>query len=92
MTRYRTGKLEFRQIATTVRAWEKLEVPIDPRATRFAKLQSLRLEDVVRFAETHSKSRPRLISIVGDRTKFDLAEAAKKSDVVAVSLKDIFAY
>ena len=91
-TRYRTGKLEFRQIATTVRAWEKLEVAIDPRPARFARLQALRLEDVMRFAETHSKGRPRLISIVGDRSKFDLAEAAKKSDIVPVSLKEIFAY
>src|SRR5438094_8291909 len=69
LSRYRTGKIGFRDIAGTVRSWDRLEVPIDPRKERFTKIQRLGLDQVVQFHNGHLKGRPRLISIVGDKRK-----------------------
>ena len=92
ISRYRTGKLGFREILGAVRSWERLEVPIDPRKERFARIQKLGLDQVVQFQSQHLKSRPRLISILGDRKKIDLDRLKKNGAVTELALKDIFAF
>jgi predicted Zn-dependent peptidase len=92
ISRYRTGKLGFREILGAVRSWERLEVPIDPRKPRFEKIQRLDLADVLQFQKDHLKGRARLISIVGDKTKFNLEELKKQGTVTEVELKDIFVF
>jgi len=92
VSRYRTGKLTFREIARAVRGWEKLDLPIDPRPARFARLQTARLPDVVTFHDEHASSHARLISILGDRSKFDLSAIGKNADVEAVDVSDLFSY
>ena len=92
ISRYRTGKLGFREIIGAVRSWERLEVPIDPRKPRFEKIQRLSLADVLQFQKAHLKGRARLISIVGDKTKFNLEPLKKHGDVTELELKDIFAF
>ena len=74
ISRYRTGKLGFREIIGAVRMWERLEVPIDPRKARFEKVQHLGLDDILQFDKAHLQGRPKLISIVGDKKKIDLEE------------------
>jgi predicted Zn-dependent peptidase len=90
ISRYRTGKVGFREIIGAVRSWERLEAPIDPRKERFAKVQSLDLDQVVRFQKQHLKGRPNLISIVGDKKKFDLDRLKKHGAITELELKDIF--
>jgi predicted Zn-dependent peptidase len=92
ISRYRTGKLGFREILGAVRSWERLEVPIDPRKERFARMQRLGLDQVVQFQQEHLKGRPRLISIVGDKKKFDPDKLKKNGGVTELNLKDIFAF
>jgi predicted Zn-dependent peptidase len=92
VSRYRTGKLGFREIIGAVRSWERLEVPIDPRKPRFEKIQRLGLADVLQFQKDHLKGRARLISIVGDMTKFNLDQLKKQGDVTELELKDIFVF
>lgn len=92
ISRYRTGKLGFREVLGAVRSWERLEVPIDPRKERFAKMQRLGLDQVVQFQKEHLKGRPRLISIVGDRKKIDLDRVRKNGPVTEIALKEIFAF
>jgi len=92
ISRYRTGKIGFREILGAVRSWERLEVPIDPRKDRFARVQKLGLDQVVQFQKEHLKGRPRLISIVGDKKKFDLERLKKDGAVTELELKDIFAF
>jgi hypothetical protein len=47
---------------------------------------------VLQFQEAHLKGRARLISIVGDKTKFNLEQLKKQGDVTELELKDIFAF
>ena len=92
ISRYRTGKVGFREITGVVRSWERLEVPIDPRKARFARVQQFGLDQVVQFQKQHLKGRPRLISIVGDRKKFELERLKKIGAVTELDLKAIFAF
>src|SRR5437016_7178910 len=92
ISRYRTGKVGFRDIVGVVRSWERLELPIDPRKERFAKIQRLGLDRVVQFQKEHLKGRPRLISIVGDKKKFDLERLKKNGAITELELKDIFVF
>jgi predicted Zn-dependent peptidase len=92
ISRYRTGKLGFREIIGAVRTWERLEVPIDPRKARFEKVQRLGLDDVLQFDKAHLQGRPKLISIVGDKKKIDLEKIKKDGSITELELKDIFAY
>jgi predicted Zn-dependent peptidase len=92
ISRYRTGKLGFREIIGAVRMWERLEVPIDPRKARFEKVQRLGLDDILQFDKAHLQGRPKLISIVGDKKKIDLEKIKKDGSITELELKDIFAY
>ena len=92
LSRYRTGKTGFYAIIDSVRSWERLDVPIDPRRERFANIQKLGLDDVLKFDREHLQGRPKLISIVGDKTKIDLEKIKKDGTVTELELKDIFAY
>ena len=92
LSRYRTGKIGFRDILGAVRSWERLEVPIDPRQERFAKVQKLGLDDVLKFDREHLQGRPKLISIVGDKNKIDLDKIKKDGAVTELELKDIFSF
>jgi predicted Zn-dependent peptidase len=92
ISRYRTGKLGFREVLGAVRSWERLEVPIDPRRARFEKVQQSSLEEVLRFQKERLKGRPKLISVVGDRKKFDLEQLGKHGAVTELELKDIFIF
>jgi predicted Zn-dependent peptidase len=92
ISRYRTGKIGFRDIIGAIRSWERLEVPIDPRRARFEKIQQLGLDDVLRFDREHLQYRPKLISIVGDKNKIDLEKIKKGGAVTELELKDIFAF
>jgi len=92
ISRYRTGKLGFREIIGAVRSWERLEVPIDPRKPRFEKIQRLGLADVLQFQKDHLKGRAKLISIVGDKTKFNLEQSKQRGDVIELELKDVFVF
>jgi zinc protease len=92
ISRYRTGKIGFRDVLGAVRSWERLEVPIDPRKARFETLQNLNLDEVLQFQKGHLKGRPKLISIVGDKKKFDLERLKKTGAMTELELKDIFAF
>jgi len=92
ISRYRTGKLGFREVIGAVRSWERLEVPIDPRKPRFEKIQRLGLDDVLQFQTNHLKGRAKLISIVGDKTKFNLEQLKKQGAVTELELKDFFVF
>jgi len=92
ISRYRTGKIGFRDIIGSVRSWERLEVPVDPRKARFDKIQKLGLDDVLRFDKEHLQGRSKLISVVGDKTKIDLEKVKKDGAVTELELKDIFAF
>lgn len=89
-SRYRTSTIGFRSIIGTVRSWEELGIESDPREARFAKLQETTLEDMVNFQQNNVAGKPKLISIVGDVSRFDADELAEFGTVKQVQVDDIF--
>jgi predicted Zn-dependent peptidase len=92
LNRYRTSKLGFREVLGAVRSWEKLEVPVDPRKARFGQIEQSSLDNVLKFHANHLKGRPKLISIVGDKSKVNLEALKKHGEIVELKLEDIFSF
>lgn len=92
LNRYRTNKISFRQILGSVRSWERLGVPVDPRKSRFEKIQVVEMDDMLKFYGQNLKNRVKLISIVGDKNKIDLEALGKYGAVSEVGLEDIFVF
>ncbi len=88
--RYRTSKLNFREVIGAVRGWERLELEGDPRRQRYEALQTASLADMIQFQEQHVKGRPKLISIVGDLSIIDVAELEQFGTVKQVQVSDLF--
>ncbi|MDE3001297.1 MAG: insulinase family protein [Gemmatimonadota bacterium] len=92
LNRYRTNKISFRRVLGSVRSWERLGIPVDPRKSRFERIQAAEMDDMLAFYGQNLKDRVKLISIVGDREKIDLAALEKYGSVSEVGLEDIFVY
>jgi predicted Zn-dependent peptidase len=90
VNRYRTSKLNFREVIGAVRGWEQLELEGDPRKQRYEALQSATLADMIQFQEQHVKDRPKIISIVGDLSIIDIAELEQFGTVKQVQVSDLF--
>lgn len=89
---YRTSRLGFRQVLGAVRQWERLGLPVDPRAWRFQQIQQLSFEQMLEFYRGHVQNRPRMISIIGDKRKMDLAVIGAAGPITEVGLPDLFSY
>ena len=89
-SRYRTSTVGFRRIIGTVRSWQELGIDGDPRRDRFEQLQEATLEDMVNFQQNAVAGKPRLISIVGDMSRFDTDALAEFGTVKQIQIDDIF--
>jgi len=89
---YRTSRLGFRRVLGAVRTWEQQELIGDPREWRYEKIQQSELSNVLEFHREHVQGRPRMISVVGDKSKMDITELGKHGRIVEISLEDIFAF
>ncbi len=93
LNRYRTSKLGFRDVIGAVRTWERLGLSVDPRKWRFEQIQAAtHIDAVLQFHRSHLKSRPKLISIVGDKNKIDVERLKKGGKLNEIGLKDIFVF
>lgn len=90
INRYRTSKLNFREVIGAVRAWERQGFESDPRRARFQELQQSDLDDLIEFQEQHVKDRAKLISIVGDLSIIDVAELEQFGEVQEMQVDDLF--
>ncbi len=90
ISQYRTTKTGFREVIGTVRAWERLGLPIDPRRDRFAALKMANYDLMSAFHQTEIASKPRLVSIVGDKKRIDMDRLSKVGKIVEVGPDDIF--
>ena len=90
LNRYRTSKLNFREVIGAVRSWERLGFETDPRRARYQKLQTASMEDLLEFQLQHVKDRPKLISIVGDLSIIDTEELAQFGTVEEVQIDQLF--
>jgi len=90
INRYRTSKLNFREVIGAVRGWERLELEGDPREQRYNALQNATLADLIKFQEEHVKDRAKIISVVGDLSIIDVAELEQFGTVKEVQVSDLF--
>jgi predicted Zn-dependent peptidase len=90
LNRYRTSKLNFRQVIGAVRSWERLGFESDPRRARYQQLQTASMEDLLEFQQQHVKDRPKLISIVGDLSIIDTEELEQFGTVEEVQVDQLF--
>ena len=88
--RYRTAKLNFREVIGAVRNWERQGFAGDPRPERFRQLQQLRLQDLEAFQQQHVQDRAKLISIVGDLSIIDRTELEQFGAVRQLQVADLF--
>ncbi|NKB32573.1 MAG: hypothetical protein GKR91_05695 [Pseudomonadales bacterium] len=90
LNRYRTSKLNFREVIGAVRSWERLGFETDPRRARYQELQTASLDDLLEFQEEHVQARPKLISIVGDLSIIDTEELEQFGTVEEVQVEQLF--
>ena len=90
INRYRTGTIGFRAIPGTVRGWELLGIDGDPRPQRFEQLQNTSLEDLMQFQRERIAGRPKLISIVGDTSRMDMASLSTLGTIRELTVDDVF--
>lgn len=90
INRYRVAKIGFRDVPGVLRIWERQNLVPDPRRARFEHIQQAGFPLVLNFHKAHIQNRAKLVSIVGDTTKFDLNRLSKMGKVMPVSLEDLF--
>ncbi len=89
--RYRTSTVGFRQVIGSVRSWERLGLQgSDPRAARFAQLQSAELDDMLNFQRQNIAGKPKLISVVGDLDRIGADALNQFGKVTQLQVDDIF--
>ncbi len=91
INRYRTSRLGYREVLGAVREWEHLDMPVDPRESRFQSIHSMPFDTVLDFHNRRIKNKNRLISIVGDRLKLNLAALEKFGEVTEMRVDQLFA-
>ena len=90
LNRYRTSKLNFREVIGAVRNWERQGLEGDPRRDNYRKLQRTELDDLLEFQTEHVKDRAKLISIVGDLSIINVDELEQFGSVQQLQVEDLF--
>jgi len=90
LNRYRTSKINFREVIGAVRSWERLGLDGDPRRQRYDELQTASMDDLLSFQQDHVKERPKLISVVGDLSIIETEELEQFGTVREVQVDDLF--
>jgi hypothetical protein len=87
---YRTNPIASRAIPGFVYDVDALGLKMDPRESRYQKLEAANMKDFANFYSEKIKSRPILFSIVGDSTKIDQSKLEKLGTLTRVEAKDLF--
>jgi predicted Zn-dependent peptidase len=90
INQYRTGKVGFRGVIGVLRTWERQGLSPDPRAHRFAELQNATMQTMLDFHSAVIKQKPKLVSVVGDPAKIDMAAIEKAGTVRKVTVDELF--
>jgi predicted Zn-dependent peptidase len=87
---YCTSKITFRGVAGAVISWEHLGLKDDPRKARLESIRKEKMDDLVKFHTDHIKNAPRIMGIVGDKSRIDMERLAKSGKIVNVKKEEIF--
>lgn len=88
---YRSARVGFRMIPGVVTGWWRQGLEGDPRPWNWAQVKKMTLEDLVAFSSKW-KSKPYTITIVGDKSRFDMAKLAAFGEVVEMKPDELFAW
>ena len=88
---YRTSPVEFRGIPGTVCTWEDMGFAQDPRPERFRKALAYTLDDLRKFA-ARFEAVPKIMHILGNRSRVDLEGLKKLGEVSEKPLDELFPY
>lgn len=86
---YRTARIGFRIIPGTVLSWWRQGLDGDPRPWNWEQAKKMTLADLSAFSGRF-KSMPYTITIVGDKSRFDMAKLAQFGDVVEMTPDQLF--
>ena len=90
LSNYRTNPIVSRSVPGFVYSVEKLGLKVDPREARYQKLIESKIENFTSFYEKQIKSRPVLLSIVGDSSKIDMDKLTKFGEITEVKPEQLF--
>ncbi len=87
---YCTSKITFREVAGAAVSWEHLGLTGDPRKARLDAIRKAKSDNLVQFHAQHIKNNPRILGIVGDKSRIDMDRLAKSGKIVNVKKEEIF--
>lgn len=85
-----SSRLGFREILPAVRGWERLEVAVDPRRERYERILTADIETMLGFYRDQIAGRPKLISIVGAKSKLDMDRLSRAGRIAEAPLERLF--
>ncbi len=88
---YRSARVGFRMIPSVVLGWWRQGLDGDPRPWNWEQVKKMTLADLVTFS-SRWKSMPYTITIVGDKSRFDMAKLAQFGEVVEMKPDELFAW
>ena len=71
---------------------EKLGLSEDPLAQLYEKVQTMTLDDVVEYQQTHVKDRKYITCILGREADLDMKSLEKWGKIIRLTQEDIFGY
>jgi predicted Zn-dependent peptidase len=86
---YRTARIGFRDLPAVVLAWWRQGFDADPRPWNWNRIKELTLPELVQFA-SRWKDKPYTITILGDKSRLDMAQLAKYGELVEVTPDQLF--
>ncbi len=85
-----SNKPEFRALIPTLRRWQEFGYKEDPSIAKSHGYPNLTFQDIVQFYNNNLKGKPMIITIVGDKSKFDLDKLQKFGKIKNIELKEIY--
>lgn len=92
ITNIRTGRILRESVLWSYLNAQKFGYETDSRIEMFDKIQTMTLDDVVKFQETYIKDKPMTYCILGDTKAIDMNSLKKLGAVTTLSQEEIFGY
>lgn len=89
-SKYRVSKTPFREVLPTVKAWERLQIEKDPRASRYEAVMKSDLDGLFDFYRDRIKDQPKLISLLGPSDSVNVERLKEVGSFTEVKVEDLF--
>ena len=85
-----SSKPDFRSLIERVETWKQEGYQSDPNELHLGTYDEMVFEDIMKFYNTEIKSKPQVITIVGNAKRFDMNELKKYGKVTEVKKSSLF--